>query len=81
MSSRREHVGRPTLQAVCKMCLSTHLPCTCLQEGRAAPGAEGRLALLSQGRLPGEYSSGLAATEWPGRSQVCLGLCDIWLSA
>lgn len=40
------------------------------EPGRASPGSVARLAALSRGILPAEYSAGLRAVEWPGRSQI-----------
>jgi hypothetical protein len=53
-----------------------------LAAGRAAAGAEARLAALKSGQLPAEYIDGLAATLWPGRSQVrALSCCSCTTSA
>jgi hypothetical protein len=41
-----------------------------LATARAAPGAKSRVAALMSRQLPPEYLEGLAATTWPGRSQV-----------
>lgn len=38
--------------------------------GKSKPGAQERLALLQQGKLPASYGIGLRATTWLGRSTV-----------